>query len=114
MASTSSNQDSTKRKRSVETSHPNSNVTVQAIFDKNHAGRHDTEKKLIALYNNRIKRLEAQNIKDEATIQEHQKKLETIILEHQKKVDRRNQQIEEIREQIVGVYKSIEDTLYIS
>ena len=96
MASSSSNPNSKKHKRSKDTSPNERKLSVQEMFNKNHSGRFETERELVALYNNRIKRLEEQNKKDQA-----------IILAHQIKVDLRNQETEDIHQRIVGVYNTI-------
>ena len=110
MASSSSNPASKKTKRSRDTSPPppmpekyKIHGLTQECWDKCHsAGKSGTEKRLVELYNNRIKRLEEQNKKDQE-----------IIQAHQNKVDLRNQEIEEIRGNIVDIYKGIQNSLYI-
>jgi hypothetical protein len=52
--------------------------------------------------------LEEQNKKDKEIILAHQE----IILVHQNKVDLRNKEIEEIRGNIVDIYKGIQNSLY--
>ena len=103
MASSSANPGSDKRKRPRESYPLLSKISVQEFFDKNHRGRYETERQLLEIYNNRIKRLVEQNSKDQA-----------IIIVNQGKIDYRNQQIQEIREKIVDIYKSIEDNLFIT
>ena len=96
MASSSSNPNSKKHKRSKDTSPNERKFSVEEKFDKNHSVRPETERELVAIYINRINKLEEQNRKDQATIREHQIR-----------VDLRNQEIEDIRQRIVGVYNTI-------
>ena len=115
MASSSSNP-SKKTKRSRDTSPPppmpekyKIHGLTQECWDKCHsAGQYGTERQLVELYNKRITRLEEQNKKDQEIILAHQE----IILAHQNKVDLRNKEIEEIRGNIVDIYKGIQNSLY--
>ena len=107
MASSSSKPASKKTKRSRDTSPPppmpekyKIHGRTQECWDKCHsAGQYGTEQQLVELYNKRIKRLEEQNKKDQE-----------VILAHQNKVDLRNQEIEEIRGNIVDIYNGIQNS----
>ena len=109
MASSSSNPASKKTKRSRDTSPPppmpekyKIHGLTQECWDKCHSqGQYGTERQLVELYNKRIARLEEQNKKDQE-----------IILVHQNKVNVRNQEIEQIRGNIVDIYKGIQNSLY--
>lgn len=124
MASSSSIPASKKTKRSRDTSPPppardtsppppmpekyKIHGLTQECWDKcNSGGLFPTEQRLVELYNDRIKRLEAQNKKDQETILEHQE----TILGIKNKVDLRTKDIEETRGNIVDIYKSIQKTL---
>ena len=109
MASSSSKNDSRKSKRIRDTS-PSKDNEKHALFDKPQdvwkkcgSGKYETEKTLIDVYNKRIKRLEEKNQSDLR-----------IIIDHQQKIDDRNNEIKETRQKIVDVYKTIENSLYIS
>ena len=111
MASSSSNPASKKTKRSRDTSPPppppmpekyKIHGLTQECWDKCHSeGQYGTERQLVELYNKRIALLEEQNKKDQ-----------DIILVHQNKVNVRNQEIEQIRGNIVDIYKGIQNSLY--
>ena len=105
MASSSSNP-SKKTKHSRDTSTPppmpekyKIHGLTQECWDKCHSqGQYGTERQLVELYNKRIALLEEQNKKDQ-----------DIILVHQNKVNVRNQEIEQIRGNIVDIYKGIQN-----
>lgn len=108
MASSSSIPASKKSKRSSPTSPPPMpekykifGITKET-WEKSQSGRFGSEKALVEIFNNRIKRLEERNKQDQE-----------VILAHQKKVDLRNQEIEENRQKIVAVYKDIKKSLYL-
>ena len=109
MADSSSTPSSNKNKRPRDDSPPpmleeyKKLGISQHIWEKCREGEYGAENALIEIYNKRIKMFEERNKKD----------LE-IIEEHQKKVDDRNKVIEETREKIVDVYRSIEASKYVS
>ena len=109
MASTYSKHASKKTKLSSNTSNPPIPESYEIFgitketWEKCHSVRYRTERSLVELYNNCIKRLEEQNKQDQH-----------IIMAHQNKVDLWNQEIEETRQKNFDVYKDIENSLYIS